>query len=161
MGIDILRQHYDVPLAGNYGAARMLELISRNYWFPGVNAFVRDYTNSCHLSQQAKAPHHLRHSELTPIPVPDSPWKGLSCDLITDLPVSNGMDSILVFVARMTKMGHFIPCLKSTSTLEFARLFIFYIVKLYGLPDSIVSDRSSIFKSNFWSTLTSILKIDP
>jgi len=98
---------------------------------------------------------------LASLPVPTSLWKGLSCDFITDLPVSNGKDSILVFVDRMTKMSHFIPCLKSTSAPEFARLFISYIVKLHGLPDSIVSDRGSIFTSNFWSTLTTILKIDP
>ena len=159
--MDILREHHDAPLAGHCGAARTLELISRNYWFPGINAFVRDYIASCHLCQQAKAPRHLRHGELTPLPVPDSPWKGLSCDFITDLPVSNSMDSILVFVDRMTKMGHFIPCLKSTTAPEFAKLFMSYIVKLHGLPDSIVSDRGSIFTSHFWSTLASILKIDP
>ena len=61
----------------------------------------------------------------------------------------------------MTKMSHFIPCLKSTTAPEFAQLFVSHIVRLHGLPDSIVSDRGSIFTSNFWSTLTSILKIDP
>jgi len=66
-----------------------------------------------------------------------------------------------MFVDRITKMGHFITCLKSTSTPEFARLFISSIVKLHGLPDSIVSNHSSIFTSNFWSMLTSILKINP
>ncbi|HUJ80479.1 MAG TPA: hypothetical protein VLW83_01275, partial [Candidatus Acidoferrales bacterium] len=72
-----------------------------------------------------------------------------------------GKDSILVFVDRMTKMTHFIPCSKSTSAPEFAQMFVSHIVRLHGLPDSIVSDRGSIFTSNFWSTLTSILKIDP
>jgi hypothetical protein len=133
----------------------------RNYWFPGINSYVKDYVNSCQLCQQAKAPRHRRHGELAPLPVPTSPWKGLSCDFVTDLPVSNGMDSILVFVDRMTKMTHFIPCTKTTSAPEFAKLFVSYVVKLHGLPDSIVSDRGSIFTSHFWSTLSSILKIDP
>jgi len=158
--MDILREHYDMPLVGHPGVARTVELITRNYWFPGINSFTKDYVNSCHSCQQGKAPRHLRHGELAPLPVPDAPWKGLSCDFITDLPVSNGKASILVFVDRMTKMTHFILCSKSTSAPEFAQLFVSHIVRLHGLPDSIVSDRDSIFTSNFWSTLTSILKID-
>ena len=159
--MDILREHHDAPLAGHCGIARTIELITRNYWFPGINAYVKDYVNSCYSCQQAKAPRHARHGELAPIPVPTSPWKGLSCDFITDLPVSNGMDSILVFIDRMTKMSHFVPCVKSTSAPDFAKLFVSHIVRLHGLPDSIVSDRGSIFTSRFWSTLASTLKIDP
>jgi hypothetical protein len=71
------------------------------------------------------------------------------------------MDSILVFVDRMTKMSHFIPCIKSTSAPDFAKFFVAHVVRLHGLPDSIVSDRGSIFTSHFWSTLSSILQIDP
>jgi hypothetical protein len=159
--MNVLQEHHDAPLAGHSGISRTLELVTRNYWFPGINAFVKDYVNSCYSCQQAKAPHHPRHGELASLPVPTSPWKGLSCDFITDLPVSNGMDSILVFVDRMTKMVHFIPCTKTTDAPEFARLFVVHIVRLHGLPASIVSDRGSIFTSHFWSTLASILQIDP
>ena len=159
--MDILREHHDALLLGHPGIARTVELITRNYWFPGIHAFVKDYVNSCHSGQQGKAPRHPRHGELASLPVSDSSWKGLSCDFITDLPVSNGKDSILVFVDRMTKMTHFIPCSKSTSAPEFAQLFVSHIVRLHGLHDLIVSDRGSIFTSNFWSTLASILKIDP
>jgi hypothetical protein len=75
--------------------------------------------------------------------------------------VSNGMDSILVFVNRMTEMSHFIPCMKTTDAPAFANLFVSNVVRLHSLPTSIVSDRGSIFMSNFWSMLVSILKIDP
>ena len=159
--MDILREHHDAPLVGHHGITKTIELITRNYWFPGIHAFAKSYIHSCQSCQQGKAPRHRRHGELAPLPVSDSPWKGLSCDFITDLPVSNGMDSILVFVDRMTKMSHFIRCLKSTTAPEFAKLFTSHIVRLHGLPDSIVSDRGTIFTSNFWTTLALILKIDP
>jgi Reverse transcriptase (RNA-dependent DNA polymerase)/RNase H-like domain found in reverse transcriptase/Integrase zinc binding domain/Chromo (CHRromatin Organisation MOdifier) domain/Aspartyl protease len=159
--VDVIQEHHDLPLIGHPGVARTCELITRNFWFPRMQRSVENYINSCHLCQTSKAPRHAKHGELAPLPVPTSPWKGLSCDFITDLPLSNGMDSILVFVDRMTKMSHFVPCLKSTSAPEFARLFISHVVRLHGLSDSIVSDRGSIFTSNFWSTLASILKIDP
>ena len=96
--MDILREHYDAPLAGHPGIARTIELITQNYWFPGLNSLTKDYVNSCHSCQQGKALRHPRHGKLASLPVPDSPWKGLSCDFTTDLPVSNGKDSILVFV---------------------------------------------------------------
>jgi len=132
--MDILREHHDAPLAGHPGIATTIELITRNYWFPGINSFIKDYVNSCHSCQQGKAPRHLRHGELAPLPVSDAPWKGLFCDFITDLPVSNGKDSILVFVDRMTKMTHFIPCSKSTSAPEFAQLFVSHIVNFTVYP---------------------------
>jgi len=96
--MDILREHHDAPLVGHHGITKTIELITRNYWFPGIHAFTKSYIHSCQSCQQGKALRHRRHGELAPLPVPDSPWKGLSCDFIMDLPVSNGMDSILVFV---------------------------------------------------------------
>ena len=159
--MDVLQEHHDAALAGHSGISQTLELITRNYWFPGINAFVKDYVNSCYSCQQAKPPRHPRHGELASLPVHTSPWKGLSCDFITDLPVSNSMNSVLVFVDRMTKMAHFILCLKTTDAPEYARLFVSYVVRLHSLTDSIVSDRGSMFTSHFWSTVASILKIDP
>jgi Integrase zinc binding domain len=135
--MNVLQEHHDAPLASHSGISRTLELVTRNYWFPGINAFVKDYVNSCYSCQQAKAPRHPRHGELASLPVPTSPWKGLSCDFITDLPVSNGMDSILVFVDRMTKMVHFIPCTKTTDAPEFAPLFVSNVVRLHSLPASL------------------------
>jgi len=66
-----------------------------------------------------------------------------------------------MFVDRTTKMTHFIPCSKSASAPEFAQLFVSYIIRLHDLPNLIVSAHGSLFTLNFWSTLASILKIDP
>jgi len=151
--------HHDDPLAGHFGVHRTLELLSRNYWFPSMAAYVRDYVGTCDLCMRGKPSRHRKHGELMPLPVPAGPWKGLSCDFITDLPPSNHHDALLVFVNRFTKMTHLVPCNKTTDAPEFAHLFVDHIIGLHGLPESIVSDRSSIFTSHFWTTLSKLLKV--
>jgi len=107
-----------------------------------------------------KALQHQKYGELALLPVPNSPWIGISCDFVTDLPESNGYDSILVLIDRLTKMSHFIPYHKTTTAPQFAKLFIKNIVRLHELPDSIVSDRDSLFTLLFWKTFTENLGIN-
>ena len=75
---------------------------------------------------------------------------GFSCTQI-------GHNAIWVIVDRLTKSTHFLA-IRSTFSLEIlARLYINEIVKLYGVPVSIVSDRDSRFTSRFWPELQKVL----
>ena len=154
-----MQMHHDDPLAGHYGVAKTIELLLRNYYFPKIHSYVKKYVSTCDSCSRGKTPRHLKHGELAPLPAPSAPWKGISCDLIVDLPASKGYDSILVFVDRLTKMSHLVPCMKTTSAPEFARLFLNHVVRLHGIPDSIVSDRGSIFTSQFWTALSKSLSL--
>ena len=62
-------------------------------------------------------------------------------------------DSILVVVNRFSKMAYFLPCSKTSDASKIAKLYFDKIVKLYGLPKTIVSNRDVCFMSYFWKTL--------
>ena len=50
-------------------------------------------------------------------------------------------------------MAHFIPCSKTSNVPKIAKLYFDEIVKLYGLPKTIVSDKDVRFMSYFWKIL--------
>jgi len=80
-------------------------------------------------------------------------------DFITSLPLSNGKDALWVIIDRLTKMGHFVACQGTMNPKDLANQFLQQIIRPHGLPSSIVSDRGSLFTSDFWERVTKALGI--
>jgi hypothetical protein len=79
-------------------------------------------------------------------------------DLIIKLPVTaKGHDSIFVFVDRLTKMVHFVPCKEELSAKGFAELYVDNIFRYHGLSEEFISYRDSRFTSEFWKGVTELL----
>ena len=112
----------------------------------------------------SKTVRHKPYGDLQALPVPIHRWKDLSMDFVTGLPVSTdwkgeSYDSILVIVDRLTKMVHYEPVKVTIDTPGLAEVILDVVVRHHGLPDSIVSDRGSLFTSKFWSSLCYFLGI--
>jgi hypothetical protein len=71
----------------------------------------------------------------------------------------HGYDNILVIINYLLKKSISIPCYKTTTAEEIALLFIYYIWRYFGPPDSIVLDRGPQFISDFWAEFCRLFNI--
>ena len=76
----------------------MMELIKRNYWWPGIKNDMKKYVQGCFKCQQNKVQHMKKAEELHPLETSEGPWQEISIDIIRPLPKSNGKDTIVVIV---------------------------------------------------------------
>jgi hypothetical protein len=114
---------------------------------------VQEFIQNCAICQQAKVANTLPAGLLQPLPIPSQVWEDIAMDFITGLPPSHVFTTIMVIVDRLTKYAHFIPMKTDYTSKSVAEVFMHNIVKLHGLPKSIVSDRDKVFTSAFWQHL--------
>ena len=138
----------------------MTELITRNYWWPGVTRDVRRYMEGCDLCQRMKNRTKEIAGKLKLSEVSEKLWTYLIVDFIMKLPLVAGKDAILVVCDRLSKITHFVATTKGTLAEGLARLFRDNVWKLHGLPESVVLDREPQFAAKLMKELNRILGIE-
>ena len=154
----LLQEAHDALLAGHAGTAKTVELLSRWYVWPGMHADVSEYVRTCLLCQSNKARTTHVAGLLQPIPLPLRRWDQVSMDFVGPLPRTRaGHDALLVVVDKYSKMLHCVATTTKATAPQVAELFFDNIVRLHGVPTSIISDRDARFTSTFWRSLWSRL----
>jgi len=138
---EIIRLHHNMLVGGHRGQWKTVELVTQNFWWPGITKEVKQYVEGCNACQRNKNCTEQPAGKLMPNSILEKPWMHILADFITKLPLVQGYDSILVVVDQLTKIVHFIPTTEKTSAEGLARLFRDNVWKLHRLLESIISDR--------------------
>ena len=138
---------------GHFGVDKTLELLKGKFFWPHMRKNVQSHCHRCISCLKAKSK-TMPHGLYTPLPFASALWENISMDFILGLPrTQRGFDSIFVVVDRFSKMAHFIPSHKVDDVNNIFRLFFREVVRLHGLPKTIVLDTDPKFVGHFWRTL--------
>ena len=149
----LLREYHDSPVGGHAGELKTYLRLATEWFWEGMKRQVLHYVRECKVCQQAKASYQSPARLLQNLPIPSNVWEHITKDFIEGVPKSDGVDTILVVVDRLTKFGHFISLKHPFTAATMAAKFVTEIVRLHGFLTSIVSDRDKIFISSFWREL--------
>src|SRR4029079_8283196 len=152
----LVKEVHGGSLAGHFGINKTIDMLKEHFYWPKMGGDVHEIISKCSICHMAKSQFH--QGLYTPLPVPTGPWEDVSMDFIVALPrTQRSKDAIMVVVDRFSKMAHFVACQKTDDATHIAHLYFKEIVRLHGIPRSIVSDRDTKFLSHFWRVLWKLL----
>jgi transposase InsO family protein len=138
-------------------STKMYQDLKQNFWWTRMRREIAQYVSECDIRQRVKASHLKTAAILQPLPIPSWKWEDISMDFIVGLPnTSLRHDSVWVIVDRLTKTAHFLS-VHTTYNAKYAKIYLEQIVRLHGIPKTIISDRGAQFVARFWEQLQDAL----
>ncbi|KAF7839066.1 Transposon Ty3-G Gag-Pol polyprotein [Senna tora] len=157
----LVRESHSGGLMGHFGVQKTLDMLNEHFYWPNMRKDVEKICAKCIACKQAKSK-SMPHGLYTPLPVPIELWTDISMDFVLGSPrTRKGRDSIFVVMDRFSKMAHFIACHKTDDATNITDLFFREVVRLHGVPKTIVPNRDAKFLSHFWRVLWGKLDLMP
>jgi len=146
-------------VGGHSGQLATYHRVKKLFSWKGLKKDVEEFVKQCLVCQQAK--HLNTHSPglLQPLPIPQGVWRDISLDFIEGLPKSDGHEVILVVVDKFTKYAHFFALKHPYSAITVAKVMYDGVIKLHGMPQTMVSDRDKVFTSQVWTELFKLVEV--
>ncbi len=161
----VIDDHHKSMIHEHQGSDKIIERISRIYYFSKMRKQVEDIIRKCDVCIRTKHNRHKSYGLLKSLSTSNRAWKSIALNFIVKLPKSKERvtettyDSILIITDRLTKYEYFLPYKKATSAEDLTYTFLRTIVANHELSDEIISDRDKLFTSKFWKSLVNQLEI--
>src|SRR5258705_12937539 len=156
---DLVHAHHSTVVVRHPGHWKTLELVSQNYWWPGLSRYVAKFITGCNACNWTKTFLTQKVGKLIPNKVPDRHWQVISIDMIRELPDSKGYNATLMVVDCLSKQIHAICTVTSLDSARVAWLFLEHIWCHHRLPEEVISNHGPAFVSNFSHDLATLLGV--
>ncbi|KAH9090706.1 hypothetical protein LEN26_018860 [Aphanomyces euteiches] len=150
---EVIAMFHDSPTAAHPGVRRTQLAVSQWFAWATMNEDIHLYVLTCETCQRYKTSNQKPNGKLMPLPIPDSCWHTVTMDFITGLPVSDGYDSIMTIVCKLSKRPKYIRTHTTVTAEDVAVLFFDNVVSIHGPPACVISDRDPKFMSTIWKSL--------
>ena len=152
-----MQEVHDTLFGGHLGHRKTLAALQQRVWWPKMDGAVRAFVAGCPICQKVKDRTTGQPGELHPLPIPEGRFEAWSMDFIFGLPESGGYTGVMTCVDRLSKLVRLTPCNPDVTAEGAAALFFDRVVRDFGVPKTVVSDRDPRFVSAFWKALMSSL----
>jgi len=154
---------YGHSLLAHLGTQKTYTYLKSIVYWNTLLTDIRAYCEQCQICATGKTRTHKAWGLLHPLPIPDRPWEQIGIDFVGPLPQSTNrlgsFDMITVIIDHLTSMVHLVGSRQDYKARDVAELIFENVYKTHGMPDRIISDRDSLFTSNFWEHLQSLVGV--
>ena len=114
---------------------------------------IESYCKSCSTCTTSKDANSKPTGLLHSLPIPDRLWQSIGMDFMGPLPKLNNINYLLVIIDQLMSQVHLVPTTTTVTARGVMWLILKEVMRLHGIPESIVSDRDTKFTSIFWKEL--------
>ncbi|GKA82566.1 putative reverse transcriptase domain-containing protein, partial [Tanacetum coccineum] len=138
----ILHESHKSKYSIHLGSEKMYQDMKKLYWWPNMKANIATYVSKCLTCAKVKAEHQRPSGLLVQPDKPQWKWDNITLDFVMKLPkLSQGYDTILVIVDRLTKSTIFVLMRETDLMDKLARMYLKEVVMRHGIPLLIIFDR--------------------
>ena len=138
---------------GHFGQFKTSQYIRRYFWWPSMSHDIESYCKTCGICMTSKDANSKLTGLLHSLLIPDRPWQSIGLDFMGSLLKSNNFDYLLVIIYRLMSQVHLVPTMMMVTARGITWLILEEVVRLHGIPESIVSDQDTKLTSIFWKEL--------
>ena len=147
---EIMEEAHCTPYTAHPEGTKMYQDLRKTFWWRNMKRSIGSFVQRCMTCQQVKAEHQRPSGLLRSLEIPEWKWEHITMDFVSGLPrTAGGNEVIWVIVDRLTKSAHFLPIKMTFKLDKLVEIYIKEIVRLHGVPVTIVSDRDTRFTSGF------------
>lgn len=148
-------------ILAHLSARKTLAYLKKFVWWKSMAHDVDAFCRSCSNCQKNKTRNQAPYGLLNTLEVPSMPWETIGVDFVGPLPISRNrdaeFDAITVVIDHLSAMVHLAPSRTDYNARNVAELLFYEVYRHHRIPKAIVSDRDSLFTSDFWRHLHKLI----